>query len=171
MSSRANPTLRPWRESDLDGLARYANNHAVWINLRDRFPHPYTRDDAELWIARCQSQHEPILQFAIDLDGEAIGGIGLETFPDVHRMTAEIGYWVAEPFWGRGIATAALIEATDYAFATFPFARLQAMVFGWNLRSARVLEKAGYLLEGTLRQSIFKDGWLTDSLMYARLRP
>jgi RimJ/RimL family protein N-acetyltransferase len=163
-------SLRRWRDVDVDALERHANNRAVWLNLRDLFPHPYTRKDAEAWIAHCSNLQEPILQFAIDLDGEPVGGIGLETFGDVHRLTAEVGYWVAEPFWGRGIATAALIETTAYAFDRFPFERLQAMVFAWNSRSARVLEKAGYTLEGTLQRSIFKDGRLIDSLLYARVR-
>jgi ribosomal-protein-alanine N-acetyltransferase len=170
VTAQAKITLRRWRDGDLDSLVRYANNRAVWLNLRDRFPHPYTRGDAEGWIALCKSEQEPALQFAIELDGEAIGGVGLENLDDVYRMTADIGYWVAEPFWGRGIATAAVIETTAYAFARFPFERIQAMVFGWNQRSARVLEKAGYALEGTFRNSIFKDGRLTDSLVYARLR-
>lgn len=162
--------LRPWDDSDLEALVRYGDNRNIWINLRDRFPHPYTRADAEAWIAFCKAQQPPLTQFTIDLNGEAIGGIGLETFGDVQHMTAEIGYWVGEPFWGRGIATAALKQATAYAFATFPFQRLQAMVFAWNSASARVLEKAGYMLEGRMRQSIVKDGRLGDSLLYARVR-
>lgn len=162
--------LRPWDDSDLEALVRYGDNRNIWINLRDRFPHPYTRADAEAWIAFCKAQQPPLTQFTIDLNGEAIGGIGLETFGDVQHMTAEIGYWVGEPFWGRGIATAALKQATAYAFATFPFQRLQAMVFAWNSASARVLEKAGYMLEGRMRQSIIKNGRLGDSLLYARVR-
>jgi len=163
-------SLRPWGESDLEALVLLADNRNIWINLRDRFPHPYTRAAAEFWIAHCKAEPGPVTQFAIDFNGHAVGGIGLETFGDVHRVTAEIGYWVGEPFWGRGVATAALKRMTEYAFATFPFQRLQAAVFGWNAASARVLEKAGYVLEGRLRQSIIKDGRLTDSLLYARLR-
>lgn len=162
--------LRPWGDSDLEALVRYGNNRNIWINLRDRFPHPYTRVNAEAWIAFYKAQQPPLTKFAIDLNGEAIGGIGIETFADVHRLTAEVGYWVGEPFWGRGIATAALKQMTAYAFSTFPFQRLQAMVFAWNSASARVLEKAGYVLEGTMRQSIIKDGRLGDSLLYARVR-
>jgi [ribosomal protein S5]-alanine N-acetyltransferase len=170
VTAAAKIALRRWRDSDLDSLVRHANNRAVWLNLRDRFPHPYTRSDAEGWISLCKSEREPVLQFAIDLDGEAIGGVGLENLSDVYRLTANIGYWVAEPFWGMSIATAAVIETTAYAFARFPFERIQATVFGWNPRSARVLEKAGYTLEGRLGNSIFKDGRLTDSLLYARFR-
>ena len=117
VTAQAKITLRRWRDGDLDSLVRYANNRAVWLNLRDRFPYPYTRGDAEGWIALCKSEQEPALQFAIELDGEAIGGVGLENLDDVYRMTADIGYWVAEPFWGRGIATTAVIETTAYAFA------------------------------------------------------
>ena len=162
--------LRRWDDSDLEALVRYGDNRNIWINLRDRFPHPYTRAKAEAWIAFCKTQQPPLTKFAIDLNGEAIGGIGLETFDDVHRLTAEVGYWLGEPFWGRGIATAALNQLTAYAFATFPFQRLQATVFGWNPASARVLEKGGYVLEGRMRQSIIKDGRVGDLLLYARVR-
>ena len=88
----------------------------------------------------------------------------------MHRLGAEIGYWVGEPFWGKGIATAAAIRATEYGFATLGLVRIQAMVFEWNTASARVLEKAGYVLEGRMRRSIIKDGRIADSLLYARIR-
>lgn len=170
MTAGEKTILRPWDDNDLEALVRYADNRNIWINLRDRFPHPYTRTDGQAWIAHCQALQPPVANFAIDLNGRAIGGIGLETFGDVHRITAEVGYWVGEPFWGRGIATAALKQLSDYAFATFPLQRLQATVFGWNPASTRVLEKAGYVLEGRMRQSIIKDGRLGDLMLYARLR-
>jgi RimJ/RimL family protein N-acetyltransferase len=149
---------------------RYANNRKIWLNLRDIFPHPYTQAEAEQWIVIRESSGGPATNFAIELQGEAVGGIGCRLLDDVHHKTAEIGYWLGEPFWGRGIATVALKQTTDYAFPTFSLERLQASVFEWNLASARVLEKAGYVLEGRLRRSIFKDGRLADSLLYARLR-
>ncbi len=163
-------TLRPWRRSDLSSLVRYANNRKIWLNLREIFPHPYTRVEAEKWIAICESNQGPTTHFAIELDGEAIGGVGCQLLGDVHCKTAEIGYWLGEPFWERGIATAALTQMTDYAFHTFALERIQAFVFEWNTASARVLEKAGYVLEGRLRRSIFKDGRLADSLLYACIR-
>jgi RimJ/RimL family protein N-acetyltransferase len=162
--------LRPWRQADIQAMVLCANNRKIWLNLRDRFPHPYTREDAQQWIAlRAGDQGSPS-QFAIEFEGAAIGGIGLEFFPDVYRFTAEIGYWLGEPFWGRGFATAAVKAISAYAFATFGLRRLQATVFEWNPASARVLEKAGYRLEGRLRDSIVKEGRTGDSLLYARLR-
>src|ERR1051326_859026 len=95
-------TIRPWRKSDLDSLVRYANNRKVWRNLRDRFPHPYTRKDGIWWLEHAAAR-DPQTNFAIELDGEAIGGVGFEIGEDVHSRTAEIGYWLGEPFWGRGI--------------------------------------------------------------------
>ncbi|MBV8454672.1 MAG: GNAT family N-acetyltransferase [Deltaproteobacteria bacterium] len=170
MSGPEQIILRAWRNSDVSSLVRYANNRKIWINLRDIFPHPYTQAEAEKWIAICESNQGPTANFAIELQSEAIGGIGCRLLDDVNCKTAEIGYWLGEPFWGRGIATAALRQTTEYTFQTFSLERLQASVFEWNPASARVLEKAGYVLEGRLRRSIFKDGRLADSLLYARIR-
>jgi RimJ/RimL family protein N-acetyltransferase len=162
--------LRRWRMDDLDSLVRYANNLNVWRNLRDRFPHPYTRARGEEWLTRQSQAREPLMNFVIDFAGECVGGIGFERFEDVNRLTAEIGYWVAEPFWGRGLATRALCEATDHAFEHFELERLQATVFEWNVASARVLEKCGYALEARLQRNIIKDGRIGDTLVYARFR-
>ena len=170
MSDADNIKLREWRHTDIPSIVRYANNRKIWLNLRDRFPHPYLESDAIAWISACCSQKDAQTQFAIDRGGEAIGGVGLERLEDVHRMTAEIGYWIGEPFWGLGIATRAVRLTTDYAFHALGLERIQAMVFEWNAPSARVLEKAGYVLEGRLRRSILKDGRLADSLLYARIR-
>ena len=162
--------LREWSYSDIRDLAHYANNRKIWLNLRDRFPHPYTEADALAWIAAYHSQVGPTTSFAVDREGKVIGGIGFERFGDVHRMTAEIGYWIAEPFWGMGIATIAARRASEYGFSTLGLERIEAAVFEWNPASARVLEKSGYMLEGRRRNSILKDGRLIDSLLYARLR-
>jgi RimJ/RimL family protein N-acetyltransferase len=170
MSTADSIVLRPWARTDIDSLVRYANNRKVWINLRDLFPHPYTRTDAKKWIGHCESEASKPANFAIELSGEAIGGVGVRLLDDVHRLTAEIGYWIGEPFWGKGIATEALKRTTRYALAEFGLERLQATVFEWNPASARVLEKAGYVLEGRLRRSIFKDGRIGDALLYAMLR-
>jgi ribosomal-protein-alanine N-acetyltransferase len=163
-------TLRRWHARDLSGLVRFANNRNIWINLKDRFPFPYTEADGRAWLDHCAARTGAPTTFAIDLDGVAIGGTGLEPHADVHRLTATVGYWLAEPFWGRGFATAAVKALSAHAFASFDLHRLQADVFDWNRASARVLEKAGYLLEARLRRHVLKDGRIADALLYARLR-
>jgi [ribosomal protein S5]-alanine N-acetyltransferase len=160
--------LRPWAASDKLNLVRYANNRAVWRNLLDSFPHPYSEADAELWIAHTQAN--PGLHFAIRFGGESVGGIGVIPQSGLAIQTAHFGYWLGEPAWGKGIATAAARTMASYAFQAFPFARLEAPVFAWNPASMRVLEKAGFSREGVLRRSVFKDGQLIDSVLYARLR-
>jgi RimJ/RimL family protein N-acetyltransferase len=161
--------VRSWEWRDRDALVRHANNRKIWINLRDHFPYPYTDEDARDWLASIV-RREPENNFAIDVAGEAVGGIGFTVQPDVGRRSAEIGYWLGEKFWGRGIATDALIAMTDHAFANYDICRIYAYVFGWNGASARVLEKAGYTLEGRLRKSVTKDGQTIDNLIYAIIR-
>jgi len=161
--------VRSWRASDLDSLVTYANNHKIWINLRDAFPHPYTRKDGRAFIRRALGQ-SPQTMFAIatgDEADEAVGGIGYSPHQDVERVSAEIGYWLAEPFWGRGIMSEALAAVTAHAIKTHHLTRLYAVPFAWNPASCRVLEKAGYVLEARLRHSAMKNGQLIDQLQYA----
>jgi RimJ/RimL family protein N-acetyltransferase len=159
-------TLRAWRRGDESSLVRHANNRNVWLNLRDRFPHPYTAADAEAWIGTASAE-SPVANFAIVLADEAVGGIGLTPGTDIFRHSAEIGYWLGEPFWGRGIATEALRAVTQYAIKTHGLTRIFAVPFASNQASCRVLEKAGYVLEGRLRRSAIKDGLITDQVQYA----
>lgn len=163
-------TLRPYRQDDEPSLVRHANNRNVSRNLRDRFPFPYTAADAREWTTRVSGQ-SPTANFAIVVDGEVVGGIGLEPGTDVFRRSAEVGYWLGEAFWDRGLATEALRAVTEYAFRTFDLCRLEAGVFDWNPASARVLEKAGYVLEGRARLAVTKDGRSGDRLLYALVRP
>jgi RimJ/RimL family protein N-acetyltransferase len=167
----ANPecTVRSWIESDIPALAAHANDREVWLNLRDRFPHPYGRPDAEIWIA-CASGQDPQRSFAITFKDVAIGGIGLELQADVHRLTAEIGYWLGRIYWGQGLATAAVNAVTSFGFKTLGLCRLYAMVFEHNGASCRVLEKCGYQLEGRMRKSVIKAGRTLDQLLYARVQ-
>jgi len=158
--------VRSWKTSDVEPLARYADNRKIWINLRDAFPHPYTKRDAREFI-RSVLHRAPETLFAIAIGEEAVGGIGFVLRPDVERVSAEIGYWIAEPFWGRGIATDALIAVTKYAIDTHKLTRVYAVPFAWNAASCRVLEKAGYVLEARLRNSAIKDGNLIDQMQYA----
>ena len=162
-------TLRPWRPGDETALVRHANNRNVSRNMRDRFPYPYTPADAAEWIERTRAEH-PVLNAAIIIDGAPAGGIGLVPGTDVFRRSAEIGYWLAEAYWGHGIATEALEAMTAYAFAALDICRREAGVFEWNPASARVLEKAGYTLEGRLRRAVTKHGRTADRFVYARLR-
>ena len=159
--------VRSWTWKDCDALVHHANNRNIWINLRDRFPYPYTREDGKRWL-EIATEIKPETNFAIAVQGEAIGAIGFSIQSDVGYRSAEIGYWLGEGFWGRGIATQALRAVTDYAFEHYDLCRLYAHVFEWNIASARVLEKAGYTLEARLKKSVTKDERTIDQLLYAR---
>jgi len=161
--------VRPWRSDDLDSLVCHANNRNVSIRLRDTFPYPYTRSDGEAWLKIALSS-SPAVHFAIEVEGAAVGGIGYVPGNDVERCQAELGYWLGESFWGRGIATAAVQAVSDYAFASTELARLFAIPNCDNMASRRVLVKAGYQLEGTLRQSAVKEGRVIDRALYSRVR-
>ena len=161
--------FRNWRSRDVEALCRHANNRNIWLNLLDRFPHPYTRRDAERWIDLNNATLSPPVNFAIELDGEAIGGVGMDRRQDVHRGTAEIGYWVAEPFWGRGIATAAARFIADYAFRAYPLVRLEAAGVRVEPRlGARAGEGRLPRWRARLRQAVTKDGRVGDR---AAVRP
>lgn len=161
--------IRPFQSSDRDAIVRHANNWNVAQNMRDRFPHPYTMADAEVWLALVPTQ-SPATNFAIATTEELIGGIGLMLQDDVFRRGAELGYWLGETYWGRGIATAAVRAFTCYALEAHDLLRVFAGVFSWNPGSMRVLEKAGYVREGVLRQSVVKDGQVLDKMLYAVTR-
>ena len=162
--------VRSWRTKDAEPLARHADNRNIWLNLRDAFPHPYTSHDAREFI-RSVRNRAPETTFAIDVGGEAVGSVGFVLRHDVERVSAEIGFWLAEPLWGRGIATEALAAMTDYAIATHTLTRVYALPFAWNAASCRVLEKTGYVLEARLRRSAIKNGVITDQLQYAFVVP
>jgi RimJ/RimL family protein N-acetyltransferase len=163
-------TLRPFRQGDEDAISRNADDRRIWANMRDQFPHPYTLVDAERWVAfnLASATKDNV---AIEVDGEVGGGIGIIPGADVYRRAAEIGYWLGARHWGKGIATDALRAMTEHVFATRDVVRLFAGVFEHNAASARVLEKAGYVLEGRMRKSVTKDGKTIDQLLYARVAP
>ncbi len=162
--------VRDWREGDREALVRFANNRRVWRNLKNRFPHPYTEADAEAWLALSRA-HPERTGWAIEADGLSVGGIGLVPLNDVYVKTAHIGYWLGEPYWGRGIMTDVVRAVSGHALATLGFLRLEAPVFAWNPASMRVLEKCGFVREGVMRKSVLKDGELIDSMLYARVAP
>ncbi len=159
-------SLRPWQPDDRLSLAHHANNRNVWRNLTHTFPHPYTEVDAASWI-KLANQASSCLHLAIELHGEAVGGIGVVPGEGIAARTAQFGYWLGEAHWGKGLATAAACTMISHARAAFTFARFEAPVFGWNPKSMRVLEKVGFVREGLLRHSVFKDGETIDSIMYA----
>lgn len=155
---------------DAPSLARHADNPQVANTLRDLFPSPYSVADAVEFIARF-STADPCTVFAIANAEEAFGVIGFFPGQDVYRFSAEIGYWIGEAYWGRGIMTQAVDRLSNHVFENYPINRLYAGIFSTNLASARVLEKAGYTCEGTHRSHVVKNGEILDELVYARLRP
>ena len=161
-------TIRDCRLSDAESLAKHANNRNVSINLRDRFPYPYTIEDAKNFLGRVVAKEAPERIFCIDIDGSLVGTIGLHRGEDIHRLTAEFGYFIGEEFWGRGIMSEVIPAFVDYCFKEFSLKRMYAMPHSSNPASARVLEKAGFVLEGRLRKHVIKDGQILDSLLYAK---
>jgi [ribosomal protein S5]-alanine N-acetyltransferase len=161
--------IRPWRLDDAESLAKHANNRKVWLAVRDLFPHPYTIRDANEFLQRAQSD-EITTKFCIEINHKAVGGMGIHPGQDVHSHTATLGYWLGEDFWGRGTMTNAVSAFTDFWFQSFPLRRISAEVFSNNPASARVLEKAGFVLEGRLKNDVIKNGELLDSLLYAKTR-
>jgi len=161
--------VRDWRPGDKASLVRSANNRNVWRNLKDTFPHPYTDAHADWWFAQVAAAPVPT-HWAIEVAGEAVGGIGFDPGEGVYARTAHFGYWLAEPYWGRGIMSAAACACADHVLATTEVIRLEAPVFEWNPASMRVLEKCGFAREGVLRRAAIKDGQLIDLVLYARVR-
>lgn len=158
-----------WEDGDRERFVSLANDYDVWRQLYDRFPHPYTRTDADEWIA-LNSKRTTVATFAIcDAEGP-IGSVGLTLREADYRHSGEIGYWLGKPFWGRGIATAAVKAITAYAFESLGLTRLEAHIFARNQASARVLEKAGYEREGLLRKASMKEGEALDNVLYAVLK-
>jgi [ribosomal protein S5]-alanine N-acetyltransferase len=162
--------VRSWTPGDIESLTRYADSRSVWVNLRDAFPHPYTAKDARGFIRRAMAMR-PETVFAIEVDGAAVGGIGYIPQSDVNRVSAEVGYWLGEPYRGRGITTEALIAVTAHAIAAHHLTRLFALPFAHNTASCRVLEKAGYTIEGVLRRAAIKEGVVLDQVQYAFIAP
>ena len=161
--------LRSWQESDAPSLARYADNPRIAACMRDVFPSPYTADDAYRFIAMATGPSRNIF-LAIVVQGEAVGGIGIHPLDDVHRGSAEIGYWLAEPFWGKGIVTDAVRALVPVAFEQPDIVRIQAGIFSRNPASMRVLEKSGFIREAVHKNAITKNGEVMDEVVYVRFR-
>ena len=164
-------TLVPWEEKFIPQVAKYANNPHIAANLRDVFPWPYTEADAEWFVRDCMARDgQGVLFRAILADGECVGSISVTQGADVYRRSGELGYWLAEPYWGKGIMTWAVREVCREAFEKLDIVRIYAESYAHNMGSRRVLEKAGFVQEGTLRQSVYKNGRMLDSCIYALLK-
>lgn len=161
--------VRSWGKDDLKSLVRHANNAKIAANLRDQFPYPYTRRDAIDFLEYAQTQ-EPECSFAIEYGGEAVGGVGFLLGRDIARVSAEMGYWLSEDLWGRGIATRAVTAMSDWALDNYKLTRVFAMAFAHNAASIRVLEKAGFQSEGLMRRSAIKNGIVLDQILFAKVR-
>lgn len=165
-----NIVLRPWVEADAERLAEIANNKNIYDNLRDGFPHPYSIEDAQQFIALQQEENKHSKVFAIVVDGKVAGSIGGFLKEDVYRKNAEIGYYLAEEYWGKGIITKAIKMIVAFLFENFDIIRIYAEPFARNMGSRRSLEKAGFKLEAELKSNVIKNGVIEDSCIYAMLK-
>ncbi len=157
--------LRRLKLTDREELALIANNRKIWENLRDRFPHPYSIEDADFFI-NLTNQEDPQMTFAIEFQGKFAGIAGLLPMDDVYKRTAEIGYWLGEPYWGNGIVSEACQLVTDYGLHILDYVRIQTGVFGHNTASMKILEKCGYQKDAVFKNNIFKDGKIGDEHRY-----
>lgn len=162
-------TLRPIVDSDLPALVQHANNTNITQYMTDKFPHPYTEESGKAFIEYAKTTNSSTI-FAIDIEGKFCGAIGIHLQQDVHQKNAELGFWIAEPFWGKGIATNVLKQTIEIAFANPNIHRLFARVFSPNIGSKKIVEKAGFTLEGVLKESIYKNNQFLDEYIYALRR-
>ena len=161
--------IREILDKDKNSIVKYANNKKISVNLRNSFPFPYTMEDAESWLAILKDNN-PKRAFAIANDEELIGAIGIEPKSDVNRYSGELGYWLGEPFWGKGIATQSVKEFIKYVFEYYDLVKIYAYVFSSNPSSRRVLEKAEFKFEGCMRNQIVKEGKILDQLIFGILK-
>ena len=170
MKSKMQVLLRPWSFADVNDLSTLANNRKIWDNVRDYFPHPYTRQKAEEWVS-LHHQKKPVTHFAVETDGKLAGGISIMSKEDIYRCSAEIGYWIGEPFWGRGIASESIRQLLEIAWKQYPeVVRIYAEVFPANVASSRALEKNGFILESVRKKSCIKNGVIGNDLVFVKLR-
>src|SRR5215831_16641354 len=160
--------LRKWKRSDAESLAKIANNKKIWDNVRDRLPYPYTKRDAQEWLELAKKE-KTATTFCIESDGQMAGSIGVILKDDVYRKTAEIGYFVGEEFWGKGIATEAVGQMVDYIKKQFDVVRIFAEVFEYNKASMKVLEKNGFYLECIRKRSVIKNNVIVDDYVWVKL--
>ena len=163
--------IRKWKLSDAADLATAISNKKIQDNLRDGLPYPYTVQDGVDFISDMLSADEnETFAFAITVDNKVVGSIGVFRQGNIHRLTAELGYYIAEEYWGRGIMTEAVRHTCEYVFDKSDIIRIYAEPFAYNIASCRVLEKAGFQYEGTLRNNAVKNGEIIDMKMYSLLK-
>lgn len=161
--------IRKWAKEDFSALAKHLNNKKIWDNCRDGLPYPYTEDNAQQFISLVLSQKGQN-NFCIEINGEAAGNISFDRGTDIERYNAELGYWLAEPYWGRGIATQMLSQAVSSYFRQTDVVRICANVYAGNKASMRVLEKIGFRKSGILRKAFYKNGAFIDCHSFELLR-
>ncbi|MEA4988279.1 MAG: GNAT family protein [Anaerovorax sp.] len=163
--------IRQWRIEDAVDLAAALNNKNVQNNLRDGLPYPYTENDAKEFInAMLASDKNTVFTFAITVDNKVVGNIGIFREDNIHFRTAEMGYYIAEPFWGNGLGTSAVKQVSNYIFHNTDIIRIFAEPFAYNVASCRILEKSGFKYEGTLRSNAVKNGQTLDMKMYSLIK-
>ena len=163
--------IRTWRLEDASNLANALNNKRIMDNLRDGLPFPYTTEDAQEYIKlMLNTDKDKTFAFAITVEDKAIGSIGVFRKENIHFRTAEMGYYIAETHWGQGIGTSAVIQVCNYVFENTDIIRIFAEPFAHNIGSCRVLEKAGFMYEGTMRQNAIKNGKVVDMKMYSLVK-
>lgn len=161
-----NIIIRYFQENDIPHIANFANNKKISDNLRDAFPNPYSLDDAKSFFNRVKNQN-PITFFAIEYNGNYVGNIGLSIGEDVYKKSAEIGYFIAEPYWNKGIASKAIKLLVNYGFNTLNLLRIHACIFEYNTASMKVLEKCGFSQEGIAHKAIYKNHKVYNEVRYA----
>ena len=164
-SKQENFRLREWKLTDIVSLVKHINNEKIWNNVRDGLPYPYTMLDADKYIRMVQAQPH-VQNFAIEVAGEAVGGVGIVPLTDVERLSAEVGYWLGEDYWGRGITSEAVALLVDYVFRETGIIRLFASVYEYNPASMKVLEKVGFTRQAILRDAAIKNGRVIDMYYY-----
>ena len=162
--------LREWHKSDMEDMVEHANNYNIAKWLTNQFPYPYTSEDAKNYLDLIKDDN-PTKVFAIVVEGKAVGSIGIFPQSDIHEKSAEIGYWLSEKYWGKGIISRAIQEITTYGFNTFDIVRAFARPFSTNKGSQRALEKAGFELEARLKNALYKNGEIMDEMIYVKFRP
>lgn len=164
----SNIVLRPWQKQDAQELAAVANNRKIWNNVRDALPSPYTVMDALQWIAHVNNQ-KPVVNFAIIYEGKVVGSIGCQPKEDIARKNIEIGYFVGEPYWGKGIATAAVALLLAFIAAKLDVVRVESHVFAQNKSSMKVLQKNGFYLEAIHRRAVIKNNEILDDYVWVKM--